>query len=164
MSKMTYIIDGHNLIGKIRDIDLAQMDDEEILISRMQEFCRLQQKNVELYFDGAPPGKGGTRSLGRLKVFFVRSRSDADTQIIRRLHQLGNAAKNWIVVTSDRKIQNEARNVYADVIPSEDFARKMRQPAQRKVRKVKGKARIEPKRPSAEVREYMQLFGLDEED
>jgi hypothetical protein len=52
---MPYLIDGHNLIPKL-GLRLDSMEDEMELVSILQEFCRLEDRQVEVYFDGAPPG------------------------------------------------------------------------------------------------------------
>ena len=43
---MPYLIDGHNLIPKL-GLRLDSLDDEEQLIPRLQEFCRLRRAQVE---------------------------------------------------------------------------------------------------------------------
>ena len=68
---MTYLIDGHNLIGKIPWIDLSSSDDEDELIKLLQEFARIRRKKIEVFFDQAPPGYSGRRNLGNLKAVFV---------------------------------------------------------------------------------------------
>ena len=37
---MPYLIDGHNLIPKVRGLSLQSMDDEMELVELLQEFCR----------------------------------------------------------------------------------------------------------------------------
>ena len=120
---MSYLIDGHNLIPKVRGLNLQQINDEEALIAKLQAFCRAQQKNVVVYFDGAPAGYQGKQNFGRLTAVFVRQGRTADDAIKSRLRQLGKGAKNWQVVTSDRQIVAEARMVGAKVISSDEFAR-----------------------------------------
>jgi predicted RNA-binding protein with PIN domain len=121
---MPYLIDGHNLIPKI-GLRLDSLDDEEQLIPRLQEFCRLRRAQVEVYFDGAPPGQVSTRKAGAVTAHFVRKGSSADSAIEARLVRLGKAARNWIVVSSDRRVQSAAGSVHAGVLSSEDFAREM---------------------------------------
>ena len=54
---MPYIIDGHNLIPRIPDLSLQDIDDEMQLVEMLQDFCRISRKKVEVYFDNAPPGQ-----------------------------------------------------------------------------------------------------------
>src|SRR6185369_15023593 len=104
---MPYLIDGHNLIPKM-GLRLDSMDDELELIAILQEFCRLERKQVEVYFDGAPTPQAGTRKYGVVTVHFVPVKSTADNAIRSRLKKMGKSAKNWTLVTSDRRVQLEA--------------------------------------------------------
>ena len=153
---MAYIIDGHNLIGKMRDISLAAINDEAQLIQRLQEFCRLKQKSVDVYFDGAPPGFGGNQSYGNLKVHYVSKRITADSQIIRRLRKSGKAARNWTVVTSDRQIQAEAHALHATVITSEEFSKQLELVLS--AGDSKGGFKPEMELSAEEVDEWLRLF------
>lgn len=120
---LSYLIDGHNLIPKIPGMSLRLIDDEKELIERLQEFCRAENRSVEVYFDNAPPGMNGTRRYGRVTAHFIRAGRTADRAIADRLRQLKKGAANWTVVSSDRQVQAEARAVQAKCISSEEFAR-----------------------------------------
>jgi predicted RNA-binding protein with PIN domain len=148
-----FLIDGHNLIPKL-GLRLDSFDDEDALVSRLQEFSRLRRTQVEVYFDGAPPGQPVRRKIGTVTAHFVRQGSSADAAIEQRLLKMGRSARNWTVVSSDRRVQNAARAVHAQVTSSEEFAIQMRD-AQR-VRRVKAKrdATVSPD----EVDEWLSLF------
>lgn len=92
------------------------------LVMMLQEYCRLRRKSVEVYFDQAPAGEAGKRQYGQVRAIFVRESSEADQAIFDRLHQLGKQARNYIVVSSDRQVQQAARAVHARVVTSEAFA------------------------------------------
>jgi len=121
---MPYLIDGHNLIPKL-GLRLDSLDDEEQLIPRLQEFCRLRRALVEVFFDGAPAGQVSTRKAGAVTAHFVRKGASADAAIEGRLARLGKAARNWTVVSSDRRVQGAAKASHAAVLSSEDFAKEM---------------------------------------
>src|SRR5918996_1831194 len=123
---MPYLIDGHNLIPKL-GLRLDSIDDEMELITILQEFCRLEQRQVEVFFDGAPAPQAGTRKLGAITAHFVRLGATADNAIRIRLKKLGKSARNWTVVSSDRQVQAEARAVHAEVISSDSFAAMLQQ-------------------------------------
>jgi len=159
---MPYIIDGHNLVPKVPGLSLQQMDDEQHLLEMLQEFCRRQRKQVEVYFDNAPPGGVRARNLGSVTARFVRQGTTADSAIRRRLANLGRAARNWTVISSDQAVQVEARAVQAQVMPSEAFARLL-------IRALddswvdQGEAAETTLNPE-EVDDWLQLFGSDERD
>jgi predicted RNA-binding protein with PIN domain len=151
---MPYLIDGHNLIPKL-GLRLDSLDDEEQLIPRLQEFCRLRRAQVEVYFDGAPPGQVSTRKAGAVTAHFVRKGSSADAAIEARLARLGKAARNWIVVSSDRRVQSAAGSVHAGVRSSEDFAREMSQAQALGSSMPKHDATLAPD----EVEEWLDIFN-----
>jgi predicted RNA-binding protein with PIN domain len=122
---MPLIIDGHNLIPKIPGINLQDLDDEQKLIDLLQEYARVSQDTLEVYFDRAPSGYAITQQKGRVKVVFVTEKTIADERIIKRIRTLGNAASSWVVVTSDRRIQADAKESRARSMSSEEFAQKL---------------------------------------
>jgi predicted RNA-binding protein with PIN domain len=120
---MPYLIDGHNLIPKIPGLNLQALDDEEQLIKLLQEYCRRQRKQVEVFFDNAPPGGVRARNFGLVIARFVRQGSTADQAIGERLTRLGRLARNWTVVSSDQVVQRAARAAQARPMPAETFAK-----------------------------------------
>ena len=119
---MNYIIDGHNLIATLPELDLNMPDDEQRLIELLVRFSQSGPKRVEVYFDGAGVGQAGERNFGRVKAHFVLYSTTADQAIRTRLQRLRSASRNWVVVTSDRAVQAAAREVHAQVMRSEDFS------------------------------------------
>ena len=119
---MPYLIDGHNLIPKLEGLDLRELDDEIQLIQQLQQFCLQSGKTVEVYFDNAPAGQARTQRFGQVKAHFVRAGRTADQAIISRLRNMGGAAKNWIVVSSDRQVAAAARSMHAQSLSAEEFA------------------------------------------
>jgi predicted RNA-binding protein with PIN domain len=119
---MPFLIDGHNLIPKL-GLSLSSFDDELELLERLNEFSRLSRKGqLEVYFDNALPGTPESRRNGQITAHFVRKPLIADEAIRLRLRKLGKAAKNWSVVSSDHRVQAEARASGAKVISSDEFA------------------------------------------
>lgn len=119
---MPILIDGHNLIPKL-GMSLNSFDDEMELVERLNEFCRISRKGqVEVFFDNAQPGTPETRKMGLVTTHFVRRPLIADEAIRQRLKKLGNAARNWSVVSSDHRVQAEAKNAGAKIISSDEFA------------------------------------------
>lgn len=116
-------IDGHNLIPKIPGMSLSMLDDENILINMLVNYCRVSRKQVTVFFDNAPPGTVKKKLFGPLKVYFVREGHSADSAIVSMLRGLGKRVKNWTVVSSDREVQMNARSLGARAISSEEFAK-----------------------------------------
>lgn len=150
--RMPYLIDGHNLIPKL-GLRLDSPDDELELVAILQQFYQQDRKPIEVYFDGAPPAQAGTRKLGTVTAHFVRLGSTADDAIRNRLKRLGRAAKNWVVVTSDRQVQAEAHAVHAEIVSSDSFAAMLQ-----RSRDSAPKAQGDRKLSENEVSEWMRLF------
>jgi predicted RNA-binding protein with PIN domain len=150
---MPYLIDGHNLIPKL-GLRLDSTNDEMELIAILQEFCRLERKQVEVFFDGAPTPHAGTRKLGTVTVHFVRLGMTADNAIRNRVKGLGKSAKNWTVVSSDRQVQVEARAAQAEVVSSDSFAGQLKQ-----ARTSAPKPKHDRKLSNQEVEDWLKLFG-----
>jgi predicted RNA-binding protein with PIN domain len=149
---MPYLIDGHNLIPKL-GLRLDSIDDEMELIAILQEFCRLERRQVEVFFDGAPASQSGTRKLGAVTAHFVRLGTTADDAIRNRLKKLGKSARNWTVVSSDRQVQTNAHASQAEVISSDAFAGLLKQ-----ARNSAPKPNDDRKISQQEVEEWLKLF------
>lgn len=150
---MPYLIDGHNLIPKL-GLRLDSLDDEMELVAILQEFCRLERRQVDVFFDGAPSSQAGTRKLGAVTANFSPFGSSADNAIRNRLKKLGKAAKNWTVVSSDREVQSNARAMQAEVISSDEFTKILN--------RVRNSPRVEKSERAVskeEVEEGLRMFG-----
>jgi len=150
---MPYLIDGHNLIPKL-GLRLDAFDDEQELLERLQEFCRLRRAQVEVYFDGAPPGHASTRKAGVVTAHFIRQDSSADAAIEARLIQLKKTAKNWTVVSSDGSVQRAAGAAHAGVMSAEEFALDMLKAQTTNMTKSDNESALSPD----QVDEWLRLF------
>jgi predicted RNA-binding protein with PIN domain len=154
---MPYLVDGHNLIPKVPGIHLHEMDDEQKLIELLQKYCRLNRKEVEVFFDNASPGQAGVRKYGAVKANFVRQGKTADRAIQERLLTLKNAARNWIVVSSDHAVQSAARASHASVLSSDEFAREIA--ASREASAPDAGQQDDPAITPDELDDWLSLFG-----
>lgn len=123
---MPFLIDGHNLIGKIPGIELDQLDDEHQLLGLLHEFARRDRRRVIVYFDRGGVAGEDPRPQAGVEARFVRRPRTADEAISQHLVRLGGEAKNWTVVSSDRKVQEAARRAGARRLTSEAFAEMLR--------------------------------------
>jgi hypothetical protein len=158
---MPYIIDGHNLIPKVPGLSLEDMDDEQQLVNLLQDFCRVKQKKVEVFFDNAPAGSSGARTFGCVVARFIRQGRTADQAILEKLRRLEGEARNWTVVSSDREVRNSARSVRAKSMRVEEFAQELSAlQADRSQQMQQDDADLSKQ----EVDEWLKLFGADEAD
>ena len=159
---MPYIIDGHNLVPKIPGLNLADVDDEDRLVEILLKFCHHQEKRIEVFFDKSPPGGVRSRNHGPVTARFVPEGTSADEAIYRRLKQLGRAARNWIVVSSDQRIRAEALAVHSQYLSSEDFAITMLHKLASHQNKLSESEEVQMNRE--EIEEWMRLFNPKEKE
>src|SRR4030042_1626429 len=154
---MPYLIDGHNLIPKVKGISLDEVEDEMRLVEMLQVFCQQQRKQVEVFFDNAAPGGVKVRKFCRVLARFVYRGITADQAILTRLGRLRGEARNWTVVSSDRGIQAAARSVHAQVLSSEAFAEQMKKTLDESKKDAGEMAEtaVDPQ----DVEEWLRLFG-----
>lgn len=118
---MPYIIDGHNLIAALPDLDLSDLDDEMKLIERLQDFCSRTHRQATVYFDRGIPGGEPAHRRGRVDVRFVRLPRTADDAIRDHVLKLGKEAPNWTIVSSDREVRSVAQQAGASLLQSSEF-------------------------------------------
>jgi hypothetical protein len=150
------LIDGHNLIGRLPGISLADADDEEALVKLLQAFRARTGKAVTVVFD---PGISSTlsesRKIGGVQVISARYGSSADAIILRRVAQARDR-QGLTVVTSDRELAAGVERLGARVQAAEAFAAQLQPPEAEPSRKE------QPPSP-AEVEGWLALFRRGEE-
>lgn len=164
---MHYIIDGHNLIGKMPDISLKDPNDEVKLTIRIKSWlAESKKRQVTLFFDGGMMGSTLNRMSSRnLKVIFAPSGRTADSLIISHMRKLKNP-RGYTLITSDREIIGHAKSLRIRSLLSEEFIERMGFVFKEKSEKaLKVKKDIKPDKPDAtkisdaEVQEWLDLFG-----
>jgi len=162
---MHYLIDGHNLIGKLPDISLDDPNDEVKLVLRLKSWAAGGRKRrVTVIFDGGLPG-GVARNLsgGPVKVLFAAQEQTADAWLIRRIRAAKNPAE-LTLISSDREVIAAANSRRVPVLRSEEFAgRLLPEPSRPSVEEDTGKAlpetKADPRLTQSEIDEWMTMFG-----
>ena len=153
---MTLIIDGHNLIPKIPGLRLSDPEDECKLTGLIQEYCRLKRSNAELFFDGAPPGINNKSNGGLVHVHYIRKGLTADQAMINFLSAKGKSSRNFILISSDRRVQIEARSLGCAILTSDQFAAELINILSGK---IENKKKQETSLSPQEVNEWLELFS-----
>ncbi len=156
---MPYLIDGHNLIGAMADISLADPQDEERLLRRLAAYFHRAGTRAHVYFDRRAPGARKTFRHGPLEVHFVASPRTADQAIARHLQRLGREAGNWTVVSTDHAVRAAARKAGARLLTSQAFASRLSQSAA-----TAGMEKPPAPASSEELDRWMRLFKTREEE
>jgi|GEM_PF-449271 len=161
---MHYLIDGHNLIAQMDEIDLSDPDDEAQLILRLRQWIAAGRKRrVTVYFDGGLPG-GEARNLSgtRLRVFFASGGGNADTMMIKKIRRVQNPPE-YTLVTNDREIIDVARGRKMPHMPADEFAQGMAMEAAERAEPDPAPQAEEPALSEAEVAEWLEMFGPEPE-
>jgi len=155
---MHVLIDGHNLIGKLSDISLADRDDETKLLRRIQRYRARTGRRVTVFFDGGAVYKpGSTRKIGGITIRYAPHGVTADALIIKQLRRERNP-KEVLVVTSDREIQRAAKDVRAKIVSSAEFADILAD-----LLIPPSTANEEPALSPEEVDDWLSIFGQSDE-
>ncbi len=122
MGQLTWLIDGHNLIGQLQDIDLDDPQDEAKLTMAVKTYCMRGRCKATIIFDNGIVG-GVSRELSSfdVQVIFAPPRTQADNLLMRRAKEIGNM-KDTILVTSDGRILRLAHAYGMETMTSEEFA------------------------------------------
>jgi predicted RNA-binding protein with PIN domain len=124
------LIDGHNLIGQMPGLSLADFDDEEQLVAMLRKYAARRRARIVVVFDSGSPG-GRSRGLsggGVETVFAADGHTNADRILIERIRQV-KRPQEWVLVSGDRTIQREAGRRRMRTIESADFAAQLIPPS-----------------------------------
>lgn len=114
------IIDGYNLIGYRDglggDLELKR----EQIIERLVTYRMVKRHTVTIVFDGWKTGtlSESSETIKGIKVIFSKRGEKADQVICRMVSREGT---RFIVVTSDRAVQEKAMSEGAVAVSSEEF-------------------------------------------
>ncbi len=119
-----FIIDGNNLIGKIKALHhlqkKAKQDSREKLALIISGYFQKKKVSVSLHFDGFTKEKINT---GRIKIYYS-GKYTADEKIKLEIETIKNP-KNITLVTSDSNLAEFGRVCSCSVIKSEEFVRQL---------------------------------------
>jgi len=125
---MQYLIDGHNLIGKLPDINLDDPNDEAKLVQKLIGFSARTKNRCTVVFDHGIPGGVSRMSNRNVKVIFSSTNSNADKVMIDRIYKQKNP-KDWFVVSGDNEVLSVARRRRIQVLTSSQFVDLLQRPA-----------------------------------
>lgn len=148
---MPFIFDGHNLIGKTPGLRLDDPDDERKLVLLLRGYLRRVKKKGTVVFDQGAFAELPSLSNRDLTVRFARPPRTADDVILDMVRQERNP-RGLIVVTSDRRVSDLARQAGAVVRDAAEFVKAMFASPARLAEKERG---LTP----AEVEEWEQEFN-----
>ncbi|HQE91836.1 MAG TPA: NYN domain-containing protein [Anaerolineae bacterium] len=149
---MPFLIDGHNVIAALSDVNLEDPDDEARLVMKLRAWSGRERRKAIVIFDsGVPGGPSRVLSSPAVRVIFAaKYHSTADRIIKERLSHLPDAP-NWTVVSSDREVLDNARMSGAKTLTAQDF-----------VARLNRSPEVEPEKPeevsATEVATWLEVF------
>ncbi|MFV9503148.1 MAG: NYN domain-containing protein [Oscillochloridaceae bacterium umkhey_bin13] len=159
---MPILIDGHNLIGQLPGLSLADPDDEAKLVMLLRRYAaRKRGRRIVVIFDGGVRGHPANLSGYGIEARFAYAPATADSELIKRIRSV-KRRDEWTVVSSDRAVAGEARAKGLMVLSADAFARRLITPDLPQA-SLEAKRNDRPLSPT-EVTEWMRLFGVDEKD
>lgn len=162
---MHYLIDGHNLIACMPDIDLADPDDEVQLVLRLRSWTAAGRKRrVTVVFDhGLPGGEERSLSTGPVKVLFAPSGKTADALLISRISRVRNP-REYTLISSDRRILDAAGGRGMPTSRSEAFALQLAPSPRPSPAPDNDEAAEKPAATPDDVDMWLREFGIDPQD
>lgn len=119
-----YIIDGNNLIGKIKYLNQIQKKNKqqsrEKLAFLLSRYFSNRKVSVSLHFDGF---ENDAIKVSGIKIIYSGSLT-ADEKVKHEIEKSKNL-KNNILITSDNNLAEFGRVCSCQVIKSEEFARQL---------------------------------------
>jgi predicted RNA-binding protein with PIN domain len=157
---MPVIIDGHNLLWEVRDIDeyYHRMDEIQLCYILSRYFSRIEDSG-EIIFDGTgPPDKNVFNSVSNIDVFFAGLDNDSDTVIEEKI-KANSAPKRLTIVSSDRRLRRAASLRKAIAIKSNVFwADVQRQLSRKSISQEPGAK--EHGLSDSETQKWIEYFGF----
>jgi len=151
---MPYLVDGNNLIGQTPGLRLHDEKSRQELIRRLCAYQHRKGGQYTVHFDGEPE-RGPSRPESRLGGVTIRYSGHgvtADESIIRVVKRSA-APGECIVVSSDRQLRTECKNLGAKLMSCSELNREMGRQLAQPFRSWE-----KPLSPN-EIREWLKIFG-----
>jgi uncharacterized protein len=155
---MPLLIDGHNVIGQMRDLHLSDPHDEVKLIERIKRFALKTGKAVTLIFDPNPNETAPSlwperQDHGKVQARWAQAGQKAD-DVIRALVGDAKDRRGLTVITSDGALVSYCRACGVKAMASSEFIKELETTLGER---FNPEAKPENVKPS-EIDEWLQVF------
>ena len=121
---MKIIIDGYNLMPYLDTGKKNLQERREILCGLINEFLEVNTGSAVIVFDGHsnPSAYRGHEKKGKVKVVFSANGENADDVIMEMIKKRDGRAREYMVITTDRRIKDFAAQNSVKTMDSGQFA------------------------------------------
>jgi len=159
---MNYLVDGHNLIGRMSGIALSDPDDEAKLVDLLSRWTQREPRhNITVVFDGGVYGHPSRLGSDHVRVIFAHHPRSADSVLEDLLRQASGAGKT-VLVSDDRAVKSVAAERGVSVVACSVFVEQLLQPRAPRARPAR-RLRPEPKVARSEVDAWLEQFGAGDD-
>jgi len=120
----TFIIDGYNVIYKIRRFEMELDNSLQSAREALVNFININKPNADKYvviFEGKDEHFGLSQpESGRVRVVFTNTHEEADRRIVDMLKSSDNT-RNLVIVSDDNYVLNHARSFGAGRMSAAEF-------------------------------------------
>ncbi len=160
---MPYLIDGSNLIGHIPGLEISDPKSKHRLVRQLSLFQEIKKTNIILVFDGhSDPELIGKKFRRKEFSLFWPDSEDSADPLIKRLIEKQTDLRHFYVVSSDREIQNFARQNKAKVLDCEEFHRLMKA-VLKEHKETNAMEKEESELSPLEMDHWLSIFGASDE-
>lgn len=154
---MHWLIDGHNLIGQMPNLHLDDPHDEDKLLQYLRRYRARTGHPITVVFDaGYSYRSAQTQKQGGITIQFAPSGRTADQILMHRIRRIKNP-QAYMVVTSDRAVQQAAVQAGVRTLSSGEFAQQLLSSP-----KPEADSQIDVQLSPDEVEEWLDLFNQSE--
>ena len=119
---MKIIIDGYNLMYRL-ELDGSLEHKRDVMLEMLAEFLAVNPNEMLVVFDGRNNQSTlrGRQDKHGIKVYYSAQGETADDYIMEMIEKRTGKAKTHLIVTSDRKIADFAREHNMKTATSDEF-------------------------------------------
>jgi len=155
------IIDGYNMIeaapGLFKKMPTLESRREH-LIKIIQSTPHFRNVKIIVVFDGnSPKGIPKNYQQQNIQIIFSGNQQEAD-QIIQDMIRLESSGRPLHIISSDREIQNTARDHHAQINSSQEFWKKLRRNPSNKRDSNNSDTENKQELSQREVQEWLNIF------
>ncbi len=148
-----FIIDGNNLIGKIKELYRLQQKDKQAARERLaiiiERYFSRKKVKISLHFDGF---QNTPIKISCAKIYYSDNKT-ADEKIKAEISASKNP-RNLTLITSDNNLKEFARVCSASVISSDEFAAEIKKGKDRDEEEIRIKS-------INDVEEFKKIFNAN---